>query len=1111
MKTTFTGILLLIFCATSSLFAQQKSTSSLLGHGFDIRFIDPLDLHASSLGKALVKGSSTSVPANSPAKTSVHYITSAQEYEKEVLLADDDALPFSAVESRAFYMPLLDSTVTDLLFVYVKNRQNNTIQSFSKIAQLDSALVADFIRLGRDITPAGFVSRYGTHYAHKEVRGGLFVQRSLVTNDDFVYSPYDEKQFKETLEKILIVTGTINQYEDAYITPESTTYFSQGGDTQATSVLDWQKSVSAKEATIEVQLISYADLLKDYPIAGISDKASKIAALDSIIKVRTNEAKSKLAKPRTSVFFKKYSIQFKQQLNTIVKNSTGKAGDEDDYTGDLFFGGYSKDDAILKIRPLADFGGLSLETLITDEVVKINKNIILTVAPADFERGYVNVWDDTKKLQKSADRTTLRVSGKPENRIYFKDALRQVVTKDIELTSIDNDVYDINYSLEILKEESLMLNPTVSYNYVLDTEMVSAAATGDLDRLLELFLQNGNAGAPGMLNAAIVNGQPIEVLNFILDYGVIPTTDDLDTAFAKAYFKEQTVLTLLERGAEPKNNMIYKAVAYKSAPTIYALFREGASPMNNDLAFALKQYHYPTIKALMSEDYEPFLAGKNELLLAAENNDPDLAQQFISLGATADAYILDKATSQNNVVLKDLIIPVTEATGGALEVAAKIDDTKLFDYFVKKEAKIETNKAAELATDNNNTDILDLALKNGGEANEALEYAIVKENKPAMRVSLENKAKADPVFAYATRVNDELLFEEALVKYNGDPEIALKEAVKNDKIPLAQKVIDTRKTEVDASNVINEAIDNDNLAMVEMLVDNNADPSKGITQAVKTESLQITSYLINKGAGTSAPELLQNAVQNQNLGLSKILIEQGQANASDAIVDAAKSENLEITEFLLDKGATPEEALKESMETTNEDIILALLNRVETVEQRFMSTAARKGNLRVVKVLLDRGLSPKKAIDDAIRYKNPKVLAVLIENGATPSMRSLENSINSNFIEGIQMCVASGVSVSEPFSDGRYPIHIISQNYQETDIALLDFIIESGAAINAKNKLGETALHIAALGGKDNLPLAEKLVALGIDIEAKSQEKKTAQEYTDDRSMKLFIKKAAKK
>jgi len=78
--------------------------------------------------------------------------------------------------------------------------------------------------------------------------------------------------------------------------------------------------------------------------------------------------------------------------------------------------------------------------------------------------------------------------------------------------------------MELVRETDLLKNTNTQYNYVIDSELVAAAATGNLERLESLFLRNANVSAQGLIEAVIVNKQPIEILNYILDQGVRATT-----------------------------------------------------------------------------------------------------------------------------------------------------------------------------------------------------------------------------------------------------------------------------------------------------------------------------------------------------------------------------------------------------------------------------------------------------------------------------------------------------------------------------------------------------------------------------------------------------------
>ncbi|WP_299682692.1 ankyrin repeat domain-containing protein [uncultured Dokdonia sp.] len=1089
-------------------------TQDVLGHGFDIRYIDPLDWSSSSKGKTLLQSDPIRT-SNTQTFPETHvFVTNSYEFEKEVLEADTINYPYVAYNSKAHYKLYDTSEKTDVLMVYTKKKVGTATALLPiKNNTLDSAFIEDFNRLGRDITPNGFIARYGTHIAQEVAYGGVFLLQNSIAKNDYIYSPYDKEAFKEKV-IIDIEQQQLNTKDtDPFINAKKGRPYTIGGDKNQLWFTDWEKTVSKNtQVPIEVRLTPIVEVLRSVPLPEVKDKSTKIKLLDSITTVAMASARNEVSRKQSSTFFKKYSLRFKQEIISFVKKSMGPVKTSgNDYTGDIFFGGFSKDEALLHTKPLIERGGLRLETLITDEVVTLDKNVIVTIKPEDIEYGYMSVWDDTKKLFKSPDRKRLRVAGSEEAKTYYKDALLNNVQKTITLTSIDDHIYEVVYTMKLVRETDLLKNTNTQYNYVIDSELVAAAATGNIERLEELFIRNANVSAQGLIEAVIVNKQPIAILNYILDKGVRATTRDLDIIFEREHFNEDYALTLLERGAIPKNNMIYKAVAYKSAPVVYALFREGAQPRNNDLSFALQLRYYPTVKALMSEDYDVFEADMDQLLLAVENDDNDLAKKFIAMGATADASLLEKAIKTENLELKNTVIPVTEANQESLEVAASINDEKLFEYFIDKEATINTNVAVEIAIDNENVTILDMGLKNGGEPSEALEYAIVKENKPAIEVALKNKAKPEPVFAYAIESEDLQLFEDALLTYGGSYEDALEESVKRDKLAFAQLVLAENNESLNTSEVVPIAVENENLDMVTLLVDNSANPTEGIETAVRVENIPIVQYLISEGAETLSPELITSAVKGENLELSKILIEEGNANANDAIQAAAETANVDITGYLLEKGATADDALKDAMETTNEEIILMLMEKTSSISDNALSIASRKGNLNVVKYLSEKkDFDIQKGLFDAIYYKQDDILEYLLAKGAKVSPELLKDAISVNYISGIKTLINNGVDVNHIYDTNETPLLIYVQEMAAKDTQLITFLLEKGADINATNGNGETAMHIATRRGTAFIELIKILISNEADLTMKTLKGKTALDYASEREIKSLIKKGLK-
>ena len=1124
MKTTYRyakvnlHILIFLILSSAQLTAQTGNIpeTNVLGHGFDIRYVDALNWEASSKGRSLFEAAVSTSNITTSSEETYHFITTPYEFERELLQTTINDRPYLAINTKANYRPLKDDGGDKLLFVYTYRKQPLQRKFFSNnTKQLDSAFVEDFRRLGRDITTAGFIERYGTHYAHEIVEGGVFLQRYSIPVDDYIYSPYNKDEFKNKVIEDIITRNHKDDDSTPFINAHKGTLFSVGGNEEANLSIEWLPTVKNNIKPIEVEIRKISTLLKSANITDIDHKIVKTNLLDSIIENALSTTQDRIKEAQRGSYYKKYSLQFNQEITSIVKKSTGREGtDKTTYTGDIFFGGFSKDEASLKTSPLIETGGLRLETLITDEKINLDRSVLITIKPEDIKQGYVSVWDDTKKLVKGNGRTRLRVSGPAEARTTYEEALRQVVTKDVTIKTIDEDLYEISYQLSLVKPQGIIQNFAAQYNYILDSEILAAVSNGNTKRLDSLFTQNGNPRADGIIESIIINKHSNELLNYVLDKGAIPKTEDLDILFIPENFDETKALILLERGAQPKNNMIYKAVAYQSAPVIYALLREGATSQNNDLAFAIKGKHYPTIKALMSSDYDIFTASSNELLLAVANNDKDLAKKFVELDAKADASILEVALKQKNLELESIILPVTEPSGSTLEVVAQDNNAPLFSYFIERNAKLSTNKAVEISVDNNNMKILDLALKNGGDPTKALQYGIIKENKDAIETSLRNQASPDAVFAYATAKNDEQLFNDALNIYGGTPASALDEAVKRNVLPMAATVLKTKSQSINPSESLSIAVSNNNLEMVSLLVDNKADPTFGIQRAIDVESIPITKYLISQGAKTAEPQYLQNAVKSNNLALSKVLIENGDARANNAIIEAALEGNIEITQYLLNNGASADKALAEAMQTKNEDLILLLMDKAtEVLDPSYMYAAARKGNKRVVKKLIESGsINPNIAIGNAIRYKKIDILNMLLENNGVPTEDEFKAAIEFNFYEGINSLLNKGLfNANTPFKNGNYPIHIVAISYETIDEKILTLLLENGANIDAQNNYGDTALHLAASVNQDEINIIQLLLDNNANTQITNKKGRIPLDNAIHKPIKSLLKKAARK
>jgi len=314
-RARFLFFVLLPIFTTASIFSQNDAVSppivaeevleaDVLGHGFDLRQVDPKSWATSSKGRAVITGASQQTSIDSNASLEFYFITSPYEYEHNFLKTDSIARLYLAYSSNAYFKPWESSTSDPRLFtyaelekaIYKKQLPSNTIS-------LDSALVADFSRLGRDITAEGFIHRYGTHYAHEVTYGGRFLKRYNINKEDYIYSPYDKSTFKEKLKEDIIASQNSLPDPDPYINSGRPSSFSVGGKTNTRNPKEWESTVASQSQPIDVVLIPYTQLFGSRAFPEIDNKQEKIDILESMNSSIKTEIQTQLNSLLQKIFF----------------------------------------------------------------------------------------------------------------------------------------------------------------------------------------------------------------------------------------------------------------------------------------------------------------------------------------------------------------------------------------------------------------------------------------------------------------------------------------------------------------------------------------------------------------------------------------------------------------------------------------------------------------------------------------------------------------------------------------------------------------------------------------------------------------------------------------
>ncbi|MFC0605543.1 ankyrin repeat domain-containing protein [Winogradskyella pulchriflava] len=197
-------------------------------------------------------------------------------------------------------------------------------------------------------------------------------------------------------------------------------------------------------------------------------------------------------------------------------------------------------------------------------------------------------------------------------------------------------------------------------------------------------------------------------------------------------------------------------------------------------------------------------------------------------------------------------------------------------------------------------------------------------------------------------------------------------------------------------------------------------------------------------------------------------------------VVASINKDLEVLNYLLDKGL--------DVNSRDNDGNTAFIN------------AASRNDLSVLKTLIlkvkDINVSNNKgetALALAVKYNSAEVVEFLLSKKATTKLNDKDgNNIAYYLVSGFslrdkeqfrkkaELLKGSGVNLTDVQRNGNTLYHMA---VEKQSLELLEFALANKADINAKNKEGNTALHIAAMKAKD-AKILEFLVAQGADKKA---------------------------
>lgn len=635
--------------------------------------------------------------------------------------------------------------------------------------------------------------------------------------------------------------------------------------------------------------------------------------------------------------------------------------------------------------------------------------------------------------------------------------------------------------------------------------------------MAELIMINGVSSTANDLQQA-VNAMNLPQATSLVHYGAQPTVGMLNQAITAA---STTMTTLLLTVVKPDISSFQAAADRNDVLFLRQLGTSGESISSDGPSRkAIDHNNMELLQASLDLGADASLA----LSYAIERSNDNAIQVCLNNRANAD-LVLPYAVNKNNVALLTELITKYQADGNeALKFAVTAKNPDMMKLSLK-DGKASPNLYVPSMAAEGQDNLLMILLDHNGDPSLAVGETINRKNVNLLANLIQRGAYvAEDAYVKQAAELQSLPMVQLLVNNGANAQPAMASAIAQSNYQMTEFLL---SKDASPQGHILTVVSKGDVNLARLLLNYGANPNEGITQAVTSGKADMANLLLQNGAspndqleapskagdvamvtlllkfGANPTEGIKSAVQNNHTPVAALLLERG-ASPAGLLNIAAGFGNLTIVKLLIERGINPNEGIKSAVVKNSTEVSLFLLANNAAITG-LIAIAAELGNEKVVDELLKRGAVPQEGITAAVTNNHVRVAEILINGGAHVTSSSfMDIAVRNKQEPMVRLLFNNKCDVKAISSDGNSYLHIVCNDDGLTTLAKA--FIEFGLDINLKNAKGNTALHLAAMSGRDNLDVVRVLVEAGADVNAENGRGETPRKSAKGNKVKKYLK-----